>query len=134
MLGRLPEATALESVKLPLILSGVCSLSSANYFPNPFGIFEIYLTLSNFEGDIFAQKYLNKLIQQDIYEVWEIFQRKKYVYCSSTYYFKRIFFNAITFFLTTQIAIGGYKNWTIRSNNTKKMNILFFLSSTWMWI
>ena len=25
-------------VKLPLILSGVCSLSSANYFPNPFGI------------------------------------------------------------------------------------------------
>ena len=39
LLGRLPEATALEPVKLPLILSGVCSLSSANYFPNPFGIF-----------------------------------------------------------------------------------------------
>ena len=38
LLGRLPEATALEPVKLPLILSGVCSLSSANYFPNPFGI------------------------------------------------------------------------------------------------
>ena len=41
LLGRLPEATALEPVKLPLILSGVCSLSSANYFPNPFGIFTI---------------------------------------------------------------------------------------------
>ena len=38
LLGRLPEATALEPVKLPLILSRVCSLSSANYFPNPFGI------------------------------------------------------------------------------------------------
>ena len=41
LLGRLPEATALKPVKLPLILSGVCSLSSANYFPNPFGIFMI---------------------------------------------------------------------------------------------
>ena len=39
LLGHLPEATALEPVKLPLILGGVCSLSSANYFPNPFGIF-----------------------------------------------------------------------------------------------
>ena len=39
LLGRLPEATALKPVKLPLILSGVCSPSSANYFPNPFGIF-----------------------------------------------------------------------------------------------
>ena len=39
LLGQLPEATALEPVKLPLILSRVCSLSSANYFPNPFGIF-----------------------------------------------------------------------------------------------
>ena len=39
LLGRLPEAIELEPVKLPLILSGVCSLSSANYFPNPFGIF-----------------------------------------------------------------------------------------------
>ena len=33
-----PLHCALEPVKLPLILSGVCSLSSANYFPNPFGI------------------------------------------------------------------------------------------------
>ena len=39
LLGQLLEATALEPVKLPLILSGVCSLFSANYFPNPFGIF-----------------------------------------------------------------------------------------------
>ncbi len=41
LLRQLPEATALEPVKLPLILSGVCSLSSANYFPNPFGILPI---------------------------------------------------------------------------------------------
>ena len=40
LLGRLPEATALEPVKLPLILSGVYSLSSANYFPNPFVFLE----------------------------------------------------------------------------------------------
>ena len=42
LLGRLPEATALEPAKLPLILSGVCSPSSANYFPNPFGIFWMF--------------------------------------------------------------------------------------------
>ena len=28
---------------MPWILSGVCSLFSANYFPNPFGIFAIFL-------------------------------------------------------------------------------------------
>ena len=54
LLGHLPEATALEPVKLPLILNGVCSLSSANYFPNPFvlikktflSLYTIYFTIS----------------------------------------------------------------------------------------
>ena len=45
---------ALEPIKLPFILSGVCSPSEANYCSNPFKVFMILLnTIRNFSWEIF---------------------------------------------------------------------------------
>ena len=54
------EEFALESIKLPFILSGVCSPSEANYCSNPFEVFFIEFKMKIIEFAKYKKVFLEK--------------------------------------------------------------------------